>query len=136
MPVLKMYQFPISPSFLARIREIYPSPEYYDPADYRFVSRYSNVRRILDSESSKLYHETVNKQEIPETSDDLYCTVDNTSVNRLDIISNQYYDTPLYWWVLAIANNIIDPFDIKLGTVLRIPPLTSLYVNGGILSNG
>lgn len=136
MAVLKMYEFPISPSFLARIREIYSSPEYHDPARYRFVSRYSNVRRILDSESARLYHETINKQEIPETSDDIYYTVDNTSINRLDIISNRYYDTPLYWWIIAIANNIIDPFDIKLGTVLRIPPLTSLYMNGGILSNG
>ena len=47
--------------------------------------------------------------------------------NRLDIVATKFYNTPRYWWVIALANYIIDPFDIPIGTRLRIPPLISLY---------
>ena len=62
-------------------------------------------------------------------------TVTLDDENRLDIISNKYYGTPRYWWVIALANEIIDPFDIPIGTYLRIPSLISLYNTGGVLSS-
>ena len=54
--------------------------------------------------------------------------------DRLDIISTSFYGTPKYWWVIAMANNIIDPFTLEIGTNLRIPPIISLYNKGGVLS--
>ena len=42
----------------------------------------------------------------------------------LDEISMEYYDTPLYYWIVGEVNNIKDPFlKIKKGTTLRIPIL-------------
>ena len=78
--------------------------------------------------------ESINQDTVSESNSDLYITVDNTNSNRLDTISYIYYGYSTYWWVIALANNIIDPFKVPYGTVLRIPPLSSLYENGGVLS--
>ena len=41
---------------------------------------------------------------------------------RLDLLSNQYYGSPTYWWIIANANNIHDgKLGLKDGTILRIP---------------
>jgi hypothetical protein len=40
---------------------------------------------------------------------------------RLDLISYRYYLTPEYWWIIAAANDILDPFALEVGTILRIP---------------
>lgn len=41
---------------------------------------------------------------------------------RLDSLANDYYQRPGLWWKIMNANPEIDnPFDIKPGTILRIP---------------
>ncbi len=40
---------------------------------------------------------------------------------RLDVISFQYYSDEDYWWVIALANTINDPFSITVGQKLKIP---------------
>lgn len=116
------------------IRPRYYFPTYLEPRQYNYVSRYKNYRRIKDVEENSIFLETINQDTVEETDSDTYITVDNINANRLDIIAYNNYGYSTYWWIIALANNIIDPFDIPLGTVLRIPPLTSLYNNGGVLS--
>ena len=42
--------------------------------------------------------------------------------DRLDLLANQYYGSPTYWWIIANANNIHDgKLGLKDGTILRIP---------------
>lgn len=127
---------PVSPIKFAQIREIFEPLKYLDPENYTYVSRYSTTRRITDDVSKKIFHETFNQYTIPETADDLYVTVSKISENRLDILATQFYGYPMYWWVLAMANNIIDPFNLEIGSVVRVPPLRALYETGGVLSNG
>ena len=55
-------------------------------------------------------------------------------VNRLDLVSLQYYTTPKYWWVLAYYNNIENPFILPYGTILKIPAYTTLLLNDIIKS--
>lgn len=44
--------------------------------------------------------------------------------HRPDLISNLFYDTPGYWWILMQVNNVIDPFDgFNVGDQIRIPIL-------------
>jgi len=31
--------------------------------------------------------------------------------HRPDLISNIFYDTPSYWWLIMLVNNITDPFE-------------------------
>ena len=42
--------------------------------------------------------------------------------HRPDLISNLFYDTPGYWWLLMQVNNVIDPFDgFNVGDQIKIP---------------
>lgn len=114
------------------MRDNFQMPEYISKRDYKFLSRYSPYRRIIGKYDKAIYTETFNQKLIDESDQDTYFTVEIKTENRLDIIANRYYGYSTYWWILAIANKIIDPFDIPIGTVIRIPPLNSIYSSEGI----
>lgn len=124
----------VSPDYLAEEREIFLPLEYKRPRLYTNSCRYKNLRRIQDEDTKKVFHESWNQNTVGFSDSDAYFTVTSAEENRLDIIANNYYGTAKYWWVIALANYIIDPFDIPIGTQLRIPPLISLYEVGGVLS--
>lgn len=50
-------------------------------------------------------------------------TIDHvlTAEDRLDLLAFRYYGDEDYWWVIALANRISDPFSIVPGRTLRIP---------------
>lgn len=98
---------------------------YAKPRQYDHTSRYSIYRQILDDRQD-MYIETINETVIPETNQDQYHEVLKEEENRLDIISNKYYGTPDYFWIIAMGNNLIDPMIIKEGEILRIPSIYSL----------
>lgn len=123
----------VSPAYLAQFREIFEDLNYLPPRDYKDISRYKNVRTIQDKDTAKVYHETMNQYTVAKADKESTYTVGIETENRLDLVSYRCYSTPKYWWVIALANYIIDPFDVPYGTILRIPPLTALYENGGIL---
>ena len=59
-----------------------------------------------------------------------YHRVTESDAKRADLISNQYYDTIDYWWVVLRVNGIRDPFNgLAIGDILRIPSLLDLYDN-------
>ena len=124
----------VSPSYLEDLREVFYPIQYYVPKDYKNNSRYTNLRRLYDNKKGVYYHETWNQKFIDESPEDNFFTVTESEKDRLDLVSYSYYGTANYWWVIAIANEIIDPFDVPVGTSLRIPPIVSLYNEGGILS--
>lgn len=96
------------------------------------MSRYSVLRLIEDNK--EIYLETANLARIPVTDVDNYHVVKEKEVNRLDLISNLYYGTPNYWWMIAQANNLIDPLVVNKGTMLRIPSMmTMLDSRTGVL---
>ena len=115
-------------------REIYKQVKYLSPRKYDHVCRYTTVRRIQDKDSGKIYHENWNKKIIDTSIQDQYFIVTIREQNRLDIISNDFYNTPKFWWMIAMANDIIDPFEVDVGTRLRIPDVLSFYNKGGVLS--
>lgn len=123
----------ISPAYLAQFREVFEDLKYLSPREYKDVSRYKNVRLIQDKDTNKIYHETVNQYTVDESKDESTYIVGIETANRLDLVSYRCYSTSKYWWVIALANNILDPFDVPYGTTLRIPPLSVLYNKGGIL---
>lgn len=124
----------VSPSYLEELRDVFEPLTYYVPKDYKNNSRYSKLRRLYDKEKGVYYHETWVQKFVDESSSDQFFTVTESEKDRLDLISYSFYGTSKYWWVIATANYIIDPFDIPVGTYLRIPPILSLYNEGGILS--
>ena len=123
----------VSPVSQASLREKFDSIEYLPTILYKNASRYKNLRTIRD-DNGNVYHESCVQKTIDKSADDEYFTVTETEENRLDIVATKFYNTPRYWWVVALANYIIDPFDIPIGTRLRIPPIISLYNSGGVLN--
>lgn len=124
----------VSPSFIEDIRETFTERKYYNPRFYTNNSRYQRLR-LLQDEKGNIYHENWIKRGIEKSTGDSYYKVTMVEENRLDIISMSIYGTPRYWWVIALANDIIDPFDVPVGTELRIPLIETLFNKGGILSN-
>lgn len=59
-----------------------------------------------------------------EDSIEQYHRVTEEDMNRLDIISDKFYGSPYYWWVIALANNITDPFYVPVGVTLKIVRLS------------
>ena len=96
------------------------------------LSRYSSLRHIIDS-NCNVYTESQNTYVIPDTN----CTYHQVEVGeegRLDIIADIHYQDPTLYWVIALANNIIDPFIIIPGTILKIPQFTALFEVGAPLN--
>lgn len=124
----------VSPSYLSETREVFEQVEYLKPRQYSNNSRYTTLRRIQDKDTGIIHHENWTQKFVDETSGDQFYTVTIREENRLDIISNDFYSTSRYWWVIALANYLMDPFDVPVGTKLRIPPIMSLYNDGGVLN--
>ena len=110
------------------------SMQYLKPHNYLHISRYSNIPLIVDKRYNEKYHESVFNYKIVESNGDKYITLEKDT--RLDVLANKYYADHSLWWVIAMANNIMDGLEpVKLGTVLRIPPILSIYSSGSILGN-
>ena len=44
--------------------------------------------------------------------------------HRPDLISDLFYNTPGYWWLILLANNISDPFEgLNVGDRIIIPKI-------------
>ena len=57
-----------------------------------------------------------------------YVTFKAEYVGRLDLASYDLYGTPYLWWVIALSNDIIDPFDSSIvNTLLQIPDILDVY---------
>lgn len=84
------------------------------------MARYTYAETLTTKETKKRYLESVIYPKIPFSDEDVYVITQST--DRLDLLSNQYYGNPQYWWVIAIANNINDgTLYIQEGRQLRIP---------------
>ena len=130
-----MYKTAASPAYLVKKQKIYESPDYQQPAYYSHLSRYKDLRTIKNKADNRLRHETMFKYKIVESDGDIIYTITDKTKNRLDVIASMYYRNPQYWWIIAIANDIIDPLtELKIGTTIRIPPLLSIYETGSIFS--
>lgn len=95
-------------------------------------SRYRNLKLLTDSDG-RTFYETRKNIRIRETTRDQVHQISVGEEGRLDLIAYQYYKNPTLWWVIAYFNNIIDPFEVPAGTVLKIPSKESVYGYGGIL---
>lgn len=104
---------------------------YSNPRVYEHTSRYGKYRQIVEDHVARI--ETFNQTFVDKSEEDKFHVVGMEQENRLDMIANKYYSDPTLWWVIALANDLVDPFVIQPGTVLRIPPLISLYRLGGAL---
>ena len=106
--------------------------QYSKPRRYNYESRYGKYRQIVDKTNTWL--ETFNQSIIPKSDDDIYHIVSTQQQGRPDLIATIYYNDATLYWVILLANELIDPFTLDAGTVIRIPAKTSLYANDGVLN--
>ena len=79
--------------------------------------RYDKIRNEINDEGY-WRKETTYYLDIPLQNNDIY--VMTQWGDRFDLLSNEYYGTPQYWWYIAKANNM--KFNnIPEGTTIRIP---------------
>lgn len=104
--------------------------KYKDNSKYKEVSRYKDLWRILDDEGD-LYQETYDSINIDVRNSSIH-KVTQVDVNRLDLISYKYYNTPMYWWVIAEASGLYNPLLVPEGTILIIPSLQTIYNYRGV----
>ncbi len=93
----------------------------------RFISALSRYRA-----STIIYYHIKNQKKITFTTykkqistvvteNDLFMVVPSGMEFRPDLISQNLFGTPDFWWKIMEANNIHDIFDFRTGVNLRIP---------------
>ena len=85
-------------------------------------SRYAGSP-IVDSNHYETWSDPISGNSMGPDILDGVDTVEHILVSgeRLDLLAHKYYGDEDYWWVIALANRIQDPFSLSAGTRLRIP---------------
>ena len=90
-------------------------------------SRFRSTDLYQDSETGVFFWGNWGISNISPHKTDTYHEVTAGEENRLDLISYAEYSTPKLWWVIALANNITNPLNIKPGIRLRVPSLSRVF---------
>ena len=87
------------------------------------INRYQFTEKLSDKYLTTRY------PSFPKQQTDLY--IISRESDRLDLLSNEFYKDPRYWWVLAEANNLFNgSMSVPAGKQIRIPfPITDLLEN-------
>tara|TARA_Y100000593_G_scaffold68243_1_gene125446 strand:+ start:3030 stop:3329 length:300 start_codon:yes stop_codon:yes gene_type:complete len=89
-----------------------------------------SVNRYLHTEKKKGdVYATTRYPKFEKSPTDLYIV--SRDKDRLDLLSNEFYKDPRYWWIIAQANPTLGKgsFDIPPGIQLRIPfPLVDVGI--------
>ena len=91
------------------------------------MGRYNNSE-ILRNREGRQYYATRTYREIPRANNDLY--VITSMGDRYDLLANQYYSNPSYWWIISSANpEYVGSMFPPEGVQLRIPVNISAVLN-------
>jgi hypothetical protein len=90
----------------------------------RFVSvssRYFKSPVIYYGELNRVTFTTYKRQKQTTSTSDKFMVVGKGSEYRPDLVSNQFFGVPDFWWQIMEYNQIYDIFDFKAGITIRIP---------------
>jgi len=91
------------------------------------TSRYKKTS-IYKGSDNQYYYGVWKVPKIDPQPVDVYHTIATGEDLRLDAIAYKYYGNYQLWWVIAVANNILDPFtELKIGQTIRIPYLPYIF---------
>jgi hypothetical protein len=93
--------------------------------DYR--SRY-RFCRLHVTDKGAYYWGTRPPVKIPASGNDIFHRVTQAEERRIDLIAHKYYGDVRLWWIIAEANNIINPISLQTGRVLRIPSMDTIQL--------
>jgi len=93
----------------------------------RPLSRYNKLRILLNEDDIPVL-ESWDPPEIPELAEDRFFEITAEFAHRLDLVSLMFYGTEQLYWVIAYANDMIDPIaETVVGVKLRIPDRENLF---------
>lgn len=91
------------------------------------MGRYSNTL-IQRNREGRRYYAANRYVEIPRSNNNLY--VITTDEDRYDLLANQYYNNPSFWWVISSANpEYIGSMYPPSGVQIRIPNNLAFVLN-------
>ena len=90
---------------------------------YDYYSRYGELSTIYNTVDAKRYYE-LSKPLKNNITQWVNHTVQPN--DTLDTIALKYYSNPLFWWIIADVNNILNPFELREGMTLKIPYLSQV----------
>ena len=112
--------------------------EYTVCKDYSHISRYKRLRQVihyLSNNNRFMSLELQNSYDYSNVEAEYY-TVPADRINRLDLISYEYFGSASYSWIIAYINGIGDDYTIFEGQTLLIPKsLTQLFTNESVLAS-
>ena len=94
----------------------------YGTPKYTYFSRYTATAVYFHLEDRKFFLETY--KAVTANNDGVIHTL--MPGDTLDTLALKYYGSPIYWWIIADINNILDINDIPVGTELRIPQIANV----------
>ena len=83
------------------------------------MSRYDTVTKVIDKKIQRI--STADFPKVEDKNSDVLLIA--TQGDRCDMISQQYYGTPDFWWFIASINKLKSN-NIEAGTQLRVPVST------------
>lgn len=97
-------------------------------ANFNPLSRYA-TGIVATNRKNKNFLTLRKSLNLTESSGDVFITVTADLINRPDLIAAKAYGDSQLWWVICEFNAIRDPFfDIKMGTILRIPEINRVLL--------
>jgi len=104
--------------------------EMPDKVRRQYYDRMRTAVFVHDPENREPDFAVCEKWSVPRTEMDQFYEV-KMGLQRLDLISHRYYGTPFLYWLIALANDIQEPWEeLPIGTLLRIPNLEHLHAIG------
>ena len=90
----------------------------------RFItssSRYKKSKLIYYTENKYVTFTTYKKENYDEKENIRYTVITKNYEYRPDMVSQEAYGVPDFWWRIMEFNNIKDVFDFKSGLNIAIP---------------
>ena len=72
-------------------------------------------------------------KKIPVKEYDTYVLVGSAWENRIDLVADYFFNNSELWWIIAMANDIVNPAFLPVETRLRIPGLNTLWGYRGVM---
>lgn len=101
------------------------------------ISRYRGLRQVIHDPESYDRYITLEIQNTFSTNSEIgYYEVPRIYVNRLDLLSQKFYGSAQYGWVIAYMNGIQDGFTVREGMKIKyLKNFTDLFNNGELLAS-
>lgn len=97
--------------------------DFYPNLNYQYSILNGN---IYFDENTKEYHQNINlnlKIDEENRVDDILFRITEEYVNRPDKIAKKIYGSENLTWIILQQNKIMNPFELELGKVLKLPSL-------------